>query len=227
MFRAPKLVLTARTALPPREEWGKYLTESNGLLKSATLTRIGHEGGFNLKSAVERFIDVEAGLETGLDKSWTMNCDALQALDHVCALYVHQYFRRSGIDLSLGCSYLPDELANKLRILPKFQKFFAFQLRVLSQEGVLVKQNGRLTVKKDPRQVEDADIASQEIREKFPDVAAIDDLLRHCSRHYPAALSGDIEAISVLYPEGQLDLLGAVERVRPRSPVSASCISKC
>lgn len=207
-----KLVLTARSELPPRDEWGKYLAESNGSLKRAAQTRVGHEVGFALSSASDHFTDVEAGLETGLDKWRAANVDNLQrTLDHMCALYVYQYFRQSGIDLRLGCSYSPDELTSKLRVLPKFQKFLAFQLDVLSEEGILAKQNGCLTVNKGPRQVEDADIASQEMREQFPDLAAIDDLLRHCTRHYAAALSGDIEAISVLYPEGRLDLLGAAD----------------
>ena len=36
-------------------------------------------------------------------------------------------------------------------------------------------------------------------------------MLRHCADHYGAALNGDIEAIRVLYPEGELDLLRAAD----------------
>ena len=52
---------------------------------------------------------------------------------------------------------------------------------------------------------------SRELEDKFPEIAPLNRLLAHCVQHYERALSGDIEAISVLYPEGELNPLADSE----------------
>jgi len=132
-----------------------------------------------------------------------------RTLDHLCGLYIGEYFRNSRIDLQPGRSYSRDHLRRELGILPKFDKFLSMFLRVLAEEGLLAQDNGRVVVKRAPWPAETIEAARREARAFSPELAAVDDLLRHCVGHYVPALRGEIEAISVLYPEGELDLRGA------------------
>jgi amino acid adenylation domain-containing protein len=154
--------------------------------------------------------EMEAAIEVRFPSTGIAASEGFQGtLDRLCALYVGEYFRTSGIDLKPGRSYSLGQLRRELGILPKFNKFLSMFVRVLSEEGILTEDTGRVVVERAPWPFEAVEAASREARARFPELAGVDDLLRHCVRNYGPALSGDIEAISVLYPEGELDLRGA------------------
>ena len=206
-----KLALTARSELPPREEWETLPVSGNASRGSAAEPCGSGRGAIiNLGGETHRFAELEAGLKAKYAPRPAEPLHNYQkTVDHLCALYIGQYLRQGGIDLQQGRRYSRDQIRSQLRIRSEFDKFLSFFLRVLSEEGLLAEEDGCVVVKEEPWPVEAAEDASREARLRLPDFAALDDLLRHCVRHYGPALSGEIETLSVLYPDGELDLLGA------------------
>ena len=54
---------------------------------------------------------------------------------------------------------------------------------------------------------EPSEILKKHLNEKYPEFTGLFSLLEHCIHNYGPALRGEIDAISVLYPEGSSDLL--------------------
>nr|QEO74258.1 condensation domain-containing protein [uncultured bacterium] len=135
-----------------------------------------------------------------------------KTLDRLCLLYIARFLQQSGISLQPGQRHDREQIRSRLRLLPKFEKFLSFFLRVLTEDGILSEENGSLLVRQ-ALPAEMAEEASRELHRRFPDLARVDDLLRHCVQHFGPALRGDIEALSVLYPEGTLALRGAEDQL--------------
>jgi acyl transferase domain-containing protein/D-arabinose 1-dehydrogenase-like Zn-dependent alcohol dehydrogenase/2-polyprenyl-3-methyl-5-hydroxy-6-metoxy-1,4-benzoquinol methylase len=115
-------------------------------------------------------------------------------LEQYCAGIVRD-FVATGFNSPGGwCSIM--ELAERLAILPKFHRFLEVLLRLLVAQGLAerVAEQVRLldAPGPDPRQ----------LAARFPQFVPLVELISHCVRHFPEALSGRIPAISVLYPDG-------------------------
>lgn len=87
-----------------------------------------------------------------------------------------------------------------MRILPAFVKFLDFFLQVLHEDGVVRCEGDRVEVLRGPEQVEllDSAAANAELPGFEPTISFIE----HCVRNFPAALSGDVDAVGVLFPDG-------------------------
>src|SRR5262249_14212174 len=130
--RRPRLVLIGRSKLPVRDTWDGYRTNGNGSKPEVSdVPGIG----LDLKDETDHFARVEKNLRQELVRS---SPDGLEPmLDALCAGYVHSYFQAAGIDVGEGRSYPRDELKQRLRILPKFEKFFEFFIRVLREDSIV------------------------------------------------------------------------------------------
>jgi acyl transferase domain-containing protein/2-polyprenyl-3-methyl-5-hydroxy-6-metoxy-1,4-benzoquinol methylase/acyl carrier protein len=209
-----RLVLIGRSELPARDKWEDCLSNRNGsspfeISPAPTPTGIT----LDLKAETDYFAQVEQELR---QKLWTRaisSSDGLEPLlDQLCASYIHSYFENGGIDVGEGRSYTRDELKRRLRILPKFEKFFEFFIRVLEEDSIIKTENDTVVFVNNPLKILPAGPLSREIESKFPDISPLNRLLAHCVQHYRNALSGDIEALSVLYPQGELDPSGDIEK---------------
>ena len=162
-----------------------------------------------MKDETDHFARVEQKLRQELVRS---SPDGLEPmLDELCVSYIHSYFQSAGIDVRAGRSYKSEELKRRLRILPRFEKFFEFFIRVLREDSIVRTENDRVVFINNPVSIRSAERLSREIEGRFPDITPLNRLLAHCVQHYGKALSGDIESISVLYPEGELNPLADSE----------------
>jgi acyl transferase domain-containing protein/NAD(P)-dependent dehydrogenase (short-subunit alcohol dehydrogenase family)/SAM-dependent methyltransferase len=121
-----------------------------------------------------------------------------------CAARVFHYITAALPDLAVGQRNTRADVASALRIAPAFEKCLTFLLHVLATDGYLrLGEDGELEwLCTSPVSLDTA-----ELRRRFPDFNGIVRLVEHCTSHYAEALSGDIPAITVLYPEGKTDLL--------------------
>ena len=125
------------------------------------------------------------------------------ALDPWCAATVYCYITAPLPPVQPGEHHTRAELAAALKIAPAFEKCLSFLLHLLASQGYGSITPEGITWAKPP-----ADgITADELRTQFPEFKGIVQLVEHCLSHYPAALSGQIPAITVLYPEGSSDLL--------------------
>ena len=100
------------------------------------------------------------------------------------------------------------ELRERLQLIPKYEPLLDFLLRVARQDGLIEIAGERvrfLGEAPEPAEVR------RGLAARFPGFSHLHDLIDHCARHYPAALSGEVSGISVLYPEGDARLFGKAE----------------
>jgi acyl transferase domain-containing protein/thioesterase domain-containing protein/SAM-dependent methyltransferase len=103
---------------------------------------------------------------------------------------VGRFLRDAGVDPEGS----PVALRAALGVAPRFHRMLDFLL-ALRAPGV-----------------EAIEALSARIVARRPDLGGLVRLLDHCAAHYQGALSGRVEAISVLYPGGSTELMDACER---------------
>ncbi|MFX3681348.1 MAG: SDR family NAD(P)-dependent oxidoreductase [bacterium] len=125
------------------------------------------------------------------------------ALDPWCAATVYRYITAPLPSAQPGEHHSLTDLVAALKIAPAFEKCLSFLLQLLAMQGYGSITPEGITWAKPP-----ADgFTGDELRDHFPEFKGIVQLVEHCLSHYPAALSGEIPAITVLYPEGSSALL--------------------
>ena len=218
-----KLVLVGRSQLPPREEWNRLLSGADGIGRHLGSDQPQIDRGINLN--LEKESDYITQLEARITQERTIrglkSYPALEeTLNQLCAGYICNYFAISNVDIDQGRRYTFADLKNKLRLLPAFDKFYKFFLKVLSEDSVISIDDDTIQFTGATARLKQSDLLKREVRAKYPEFAGLLDLLDHCVSHYSQALSGDIEAIGVLYPDGRGDLLD--ETSRNTAPHSSS-----
>jgi len=140
-----------------------------------------------------------AAIETELAIRTLDSYDGLvERIEEVCSALLLDWLEREGIDLS--AQHTVTDLVARLRILPKFVKFFDFILAGLVEHGQIRVEDSVVTVLARPEGRGKALNAA--LCAAYPGFAPMLELLEHCVDHYGPALAGDIEAISVLFPDG-------------------------
>ncbi len=137
-------------------------------------------------------------------------------VDRLCAVLAYHYLADAAPDRSPGRRQSVAALRADLGLLPAFGKFLDYFLHVLASDGYLDRAGDELTWRREPATVPSAASAIADLLARHPEFRGIVSLLAHCARSYPAALSGRVPAISVLYPDGRSDLLEAAGREMAR-----------
>ena len=124
------------------------------------------------------------------------------ALNRLCSLGIYDYFKASHIDVAKGRTYDLDDLKERLTLLDKFEKFYKFMVNVLREDGFIGVQDNRVQFLKEEVELGDPKKLTEELETSYPEFRGLLRILRHCIEHYSLALTGEIAAISVLYPDG-------------------------
>jgi acyl transferase domain-containing protein/SAM-dependent methyltransferase/acyl carrier protein len=193
-----RLVLTGRSEFPPRESWDALLARA----KAETVAKAGQADGItlDLSGETDRFerlfhsIEAELGIRT-LDQY-----DGLQArIEELCACLLVDYLRGQGIDLTQP--HKRADLIARLRIIPSFEKLFNIMLEALVEDGIAdLSADGVLRFLR--TDLPDPAVVRHRLAADYPGFAPMLGLLDHCVHHYSQALTGEIPAVSVLFPDG-------------------------
>ncbi|WP_053760738.1 type I polyketide synthase [Streptomyces sp. AS58] len=196
--RRARLTLVERRPLPPEPQWPDWLDEGAG--PGLALAAVSGDGTLpELKSLTPELSAAEHQLAQAAGAAWDR--DTVGAvLNRLCGSHVYRTLRDSGVDLRAGVVHRRAEIAERMRILPAFTKFLDFFLQVLHEDGVVRCEEDRVEVLRGPEQVElfDSAAANAQLPGFEPTIAFID----HCVRNFPAALSGAVDAVGVLFPDG-------------------------
>jgi SAM-dependent methyltransferase/acyl carrier protein len=125
-----------------------------------------------------------------------------EAINEFCTCSILDYFQRNSIDMEEGKVHDLEDLKKKLKILPKFNRFFNFFITVLSEDQMIAVEDNQLKFLKAAALYKEPHALEKEIEREYPQFKGTIRLINYCREHYSAALSGKIEAISVLYPGG-------------------------
>jgi phthiocerol/phenolphthiocerol synthesis type-I polyketide synthase E len=122
------------------------------------------------------------------------------ALDELCARYVCAHLRGAGIALTTGTEFSRDELIARLEVVPDYHKIIGVFLRILTEEGIVSNENGRVRV---------LDVAAPTDVPELgrwcadnPELATQAELLDQCMRGYDAVLRGQIAGNEIVTPDG-------------------------
>ncbi|EYF08907.1 type I polyketide synthase [Chondromyces apiculatus] len=125
----------------------------------------------------------------------------------LCSRYIARFLQDSGVVFAPGRTYDRNELVTRLGIIPKFRKFFTFFLETLAEDGILQLDGDRVEILKDAAAIGDPAPLRAELGRRYPDLDADLRVLDHCVAHYGDALTGRIDPIGVLHPDGSTDFL--------------------
>jgi amino acid adenylation domain-containing protein len=190
-----RLLLTGRSPFPPPEQWDRWLSGELSTDRQISAVIAGEVYGL---------YQLEEELFNEYNIWRDNNREALEkTTDEFCGLLVYDYFKQCNIDMAKGQSCNKADLMERLKILPKFGKFFDFFIRVLEEEGFIGLAGSRVEFLPDPTEVKESRRLRKEAEHRYPAFKGTFRLLQHCASRYPQALSGEIEAISVLFPENQ------------------------
>ncbi|HOY65271.1 MAG TPA: SDR family oxidoreductase [Candidatus Ozemobacteraceae bacterium] len=144
--------------------------------------------------------------------------DFLPRLEKLCMLYSYDYLLSSGLSWSEGSRLSLAEIKRGLRVIPKFGKFVDRFVNILVEDGYARRDGDTVEVLVARDRAPDRAKLLGELQRDFPIFEGVFRLLDHCAVRYPEALSGDIEAIGVLYPDGSPTMkAAAVEAVAAHS----------
>jgi acyl transferase domain-containing protein len=133
------------------------------------------------------------------------------ATDPLCASYIVWFLRQGGLDVAPGRAVPLSEVRARLALIPKYERFLRMLLQIVAEDGILtVEGEGdgeAIRFLKSAEEVGSPEAWRRDLEVRFPQLRGMFDLLDHCVRHYPRALAGEIEGLSVLYPEGSPELL--------------------
>lgn len=125
-------------------------------------------------------------------------------------LYLCNYFASQGVPLRAGEHYHIAEIRQKLRLLPKFEKFFANILLLLQEQGFVAVHEDTIACLATAPAGDEAGRLKAELDKRYPQFTYYMALLEHTMSHYPQTLSGEVAVSSVLFPDGTDSLLRPV-----------------
>lgn len=108
------------------------------------------------------------------------------------------------------------ELQEQLNILPKFHYLFSYILEILEKRSMLHRLDGFVEFSEN-RGVSNEKIQSDvsQILKKYPEYRGYIKLLLNCMKKSFAVMSGQIEATSVMFPEGSVELVRGIYADNP------------
>lgn len=143
--------------------------------------------------------------------------DARAALDGLCAELALAHLTGGGDGTFLHEGRDVDDLAAHLGISPVYRPFLEYQLSVLAEDGLVVRDGERYAL--NTTRVADPGGHAARIRTRHPDVAGIAELLLHCGRGYREGLRRPGAGLAVLHPRDDAGLVARLlnERTTPYS----------
>jgi amino acid adenylation domain-containing protein len=191
------MVLTGRTQFPPREEWDRLLAgESN----AGRYTYISP----GISKETENIYRLENQLTQTYGIRGIKNRNGLEeTANELCCALIYDYLKRSHIDMARGLIHEKTDLMKQLKILPKFCRFFDFFIRVLQEDAWIRVEGSRVEFILEPGEMKDPRRLLADAEQRYPSLKGTFRLLDYCASRYREALSGEIEAINVLFPDNQ------------------------
>ncbi|HKV13052.1 MAG TPA: SDR family NAD(P)-dependent oxidoreductase, partial [Thermoanaerobaculia bacterium] len=174
-----RLVLVGRTGLPSAEE------------KAPEAAASPHLAG--------REIELRRGLGV---QGIASRPGAQEALDAFTSARLLRFLVESGIEVRRGARLDRQELQTALRLLPKFHRFLDFLLDVLAEDGWVRQDGDAVVFAIDAAEAPDPTVLAREAAARHPVLWPILERVEQCAAGYGPALSGEDEALSVLFSDG-------------------------
>ena len=127
---------------------------------------------------------------------------ALPILDDISVGYISDALRKLGFDQTLGRSFDISEEAKRLLIVDGQKQLFDRLLKILSEKGILSKESNQFKVQSALPKADMAEL-SENIRKTQTAHAELS-ILRRCGESLAEVLTGNADALDLLFPGGSL-----------------------
>jgi acyl transferase domain-containing protein/NADPH:quinone reductase-like Zn-dependent oxidoreductase/SAM-dependent methyltransferase/aryl carrier-like protein len=129
---------------------------------------------------------------------------ALQSdLNHLCALYVEQAFRKMGACFRPGERFTAAGLREQLGIVAQHHRLLGRYLNLMQDEGLLRQEEAEWVVERDPV-FEDPEPLWRDVLSRNPAFFAEATLIRRCGLRLHEVLRGEANPLQLIFPEGSL-----------------------
>lgn len=120
------------------------------------------------------------------------------SLSDLCARFVADYLS-GGLDFEPGAESTVAAVAARLGVTPRYVGLVEYFLGILAEDGIVSLDREVIRVLRRPEPAEPlaASLAAQ------PDLRDLVRLLQSCVFQYPKVLRGEVDALEVVYPEGE------------------------
>lgn len=156
----------------------------------------------NGEANVDYINQLEMKIERQFEFKETASFEAFKLkADRLCAGYILDYFEKNGIEIEKGKSYGRNEIKKRLNLLPKFDRFYDFMLHVLAEDHLIKAQNGTIEFLRHNKAANSPRQLKPFLHESHPEFEGHLQLMDHSVKHYGDGLTGNVEAIGILYPD--------------------------
>ncbi|HZI11897.1 MAG TPA: thioesterase domain-containing protein, partial [Myxococcus sp.] len=125
-----------------------------------------------------------------------------ESLHALCSSHILRFFQAGGLDVHAGARHHRAEAERRLRIDPRFTRFFEAMLSGLEEDGLIRRDGDTFVFQRGGAELAPPEALRLGLDERFPGFAGLVDWVEHAMRSYPRSLTGEMEAIGVLYPGG-------------------------
>jgi thioesterase domain-containing protein/2-polyprenyl-3-methyl-5-hydroxy-6-metoxy-1,4-benzoquinol methylase/acyl carrier protein len=151
---------------------------------------------------------IEESLEKELEIKVVNSFDGLRTkLNDLCSSYIYSYFKSANINANLGTTYTKHQLKNILQIVPKFEKLYEAMIQSLAEDKIVSVSEDKVQFIKAESEIKSPQLLKEELTKDYPNFQIIFEILEHCTQSYNQSLTGEIESIGVLYPNGSTEMI--------------------
>ncbi|MFP2926702.1 SDR family oxidoreductase [Pyxidicoccus sp. 3LG] len=136
----------------------------------------------------------------------------VEGLEALCTSHLIHYAASRGVEVRAGTVLAREDLRRQLGTAARLGRLLDAMIDILARDGVLAAEGDRVRFLRDAGDFRPPSELRHALESRHPGFEGLYQFLDHCVAHYPDALTGRIEAISVLYPGGSSDFLNACER---------------
>lgn len=183
------------------------------------------EGMIITPELVKEIKAIEVATDQQEDIASIYNIDCLSDVyDELCAVGAEYYISQGRFDA--GLEYTVDDILSRLNVVGDYKHFAVFLLDILVRAGRAERTDcGYILSGHMSREKYEQCIREAVARE--PQFEAYIMLFKHCVDHYYEAFSGKIPGNSVIYPDGNFDMLNQVEKQLPNTSRLDTYITIC
>ena len=147
----------------------------------------------------------------------TGNVEKQDLLDRYAVSLIVEYLQSQGIVLEYPCTM--EDIRKQAAVTEQYRRLFDYMVGVLIQRHIVVSDRDTICLSTDYRHTPAQELLESAVRQ-LPDDHGEFLLLRYCLEAYPEILSGKTNALRVLYPKGNNDLIH--QYVRDHHPLADS-----
>jgi amino acid adenylation domain-containing protein len=136
----------------------------------------------------------------------------VEGLEALCTSHLVHYAASRGVEVRAGAVLTREEFLGKLGTVARLGRLLEAMMGLLARDGVLAPEGDRVRFLRNMGDFRPPAVLRQALEARHPGFEGLYQFLEHCVSHYPDALSGRIEAISVLYPGGNSHFINECER---------------